>query len=292
MIRTSRRTYAGFTTRCLSVGPVGAPARVVLLHGFGDSAETWRSVFAELDQLGISALAADLPGFGQADTPGPGPVLPQLDRFVVDLLAAESEPGQVVLAGNSLGGALTLRAASNSEVHLRGAMPIDVAGLGLTPLVRRLLQLNGRLRVRPPVSESRRRLPLWVPGAALGWTGRRVAVRLLYADRQLADPVVVARMTSQISDLRSARALVGLGARIGLEVDAGFAGPHAATLSRVRCPLVIVHGRRDKIVPVSASERLHRAVPGSRLHIIDAAGHAPQLEQPHQIADLVVDLLH
>ncbi|MER6900182.1 alpha/beta fold hydrolase, partial [Amycolatopsis sp. NPDC000740] len=80
-IRESFRRFAGMRTRVLEVGPpvAEAPApkrtrrkgdgkprapRLVLLHGYCDSADTWRPVLGELAAAGIAAIAVDLPGFG------------------------------------------------------------------------------------------------------------------------------------------------------------------------------------------------------------------------------------
>lgn len=39
-------------------------------------------------------------------------------------------------------------------------------------------------------------------------------------------------------------------------------------------PTVIVHGRYDMICPPISAERLHKAIPGSRLVLVEAAGHS------------------
>jgi pimeloyl-ACP methyl ester carboxylesterase len=58
-----RSTYAGFQTRELVV--TGRGPTVLLLHGFGDSADTWRPVLTLLAEAGQAAIAVDLPGFGK-----------------------------------------------------------------------------------------------------------------------------------------------------------------------------------------------------------------------------------
>lgn len=105
--RAGAATYAGFRTRILSVE--GDGPRLVLLHGYTDSAETWNGVLHELGAAGRSAIAVDLPGFGTADRVAPGPVMPQLDAFVAALVEAASARDTVVLVGNSLGGEIPQR---------------------------------------------------------------------------------------------------------------------------------------------------------------------------------------
>lgn len=43
-------------------------------------------------------------------------------------------------------------------------------------------------------------------------------------------------------------------------------------LAAIRCPTLIMHGQRDRIVPVEYAHILHKAIPGSQLLIFDA-GH-------------------
>ncbi len=44
-------------------------------------------------------------------------------------------------------------------------------------------------------------------------------------------------------------------------------------VSRLGCPLILFHGRRDRLVPFAHAERLHAAAPGSRLVAYDDADH-------------------
>ena len=44
-------------------------------------------------------------------------------------------------------------------------------------------------------------------------------------------------------------------------------------------PTLVVWGREDGIVPISAAQVYHQAIPGSRLEILDNCGHLPQVEK-------------
>jgi pimeloyl-ACP methyl ester carboxylesterase len=52
-----------------------------------------------------------------------------------------------------------------------------------------------------------------------------------------------------------------------------------------------IRGAQDMVFPVQLAQRLHQAVPNSRLSIIDAAGHMAQFEQPAPWANAVVEFL-
>jgi pimeloyl-ACP methyl ester carboxylesterase len=122
-----RLELAGFDTRALELEGDGPP--LVLLHGFADSADTWRLVLDRLARQGRRAIALDLPGFATATRLEPGLVLPQLDAFAAAAVrhAAEEAGEPAVVAGNSLGGCMALRAVQDAQLPLRGAMPVSRA---------------------------------------------------------------------------------------------------------------------------------------------------------------------
>ena len=50
-------------------------------------------------------------------------------------------------------------------------------------------------------------------------------------------------------------------------------------LPRIGVPVLIVVGAEDAFTPVGDAERMHAAIPGSRLEVVERAGHMPNLEQ-------------
>lgn len=62
--------------------------------------------------------------------------------------------------------------------------------------------------------------------------------------------------------------------------------PHL--LRRLRkLPTLIVWGRQDAIVPVSAAEVYHASIPGPQLAILDDCGHHPEVEKPEEFVQRV-----
>lgn len=62
-------------------------------------------------------------------------------------------------------------------------------------------------------------------------------------------------------------------------------------LAAITCPALIMHGVRDRIVPVAYAHMLHQKIPGSRLHLFDA-GHPAHLRCPEEYRALVLDFLN
>jgi pimeloyl-ACP methyl ester carboxylesterase len=58
-----------------------------------------------------------------------------------------------------------------------------------------------------------------------------------------------------------------------------------------RLPTLIVWGRQDTVVPVSAAEAYHAAIPGSRLVVLEQCSHHPEIEQADEFVRVVEDFL-
>ncbi|MGQ4810213.1 2-hydroxy-6-oxo-2,4-heptadienoate hydrolase [Candidatus Entotheonellaceae bacterium PAL068K] len=58
-----------------------------------------------------------------------------------------------------------------------------------------------------------------------------------------------------------------------------------------RLPTLIIWGRDDAIVPVSAGNAYQAAIPGSRLTVLEHCGHHPEIEQTDACVQLVHDFL-
>jgi len=271
MIAETRATYNGVDTRVLSVSGHGTP--VVLLHGYADSADTWRGVLTRLEALGRNAFAVDLPGFGQADGRRRGPLLPQFDAFADALL---TEHGPVILVGNSLGAATAVRAASRYSESVTALVALDDplnAHHGLARLARSR---------DIPVCFWRGvgRIPM--PDKVLRWATRQGVARVLYGHRSTADPLVLAQWTAAIESQAVVATLARYACQYARETRGGHRGIH------VGCPTAVVHGARDRIIPVQSSRVLHQQIPGSELVILPDSGHCPQLDDPDAVVRLVV----
>lgn len=60
-------------------------------------------------------------------------------------------------------------------------------------------------------------------------------------------------------------------------------------LPRVQVPTLVVWGENDRIVPVSAGERIADAMPNARLEVVASAGHLPHIEKPDQVTLLLLE---
>jgi pimeloyl-ACP methyl ester carboxylesterase len=81
--------------------------------------------------------------------------------------------------------------------------------------------------------------------------------------------------------------------RDGFDRQLAASATHEAygRLGRVTMPVHVIGAEHDLFVPVWKSRELARLIPGARLSVISAAGHAVNLERTQQFNALVVDFL-
>ncbi len=271
-----RLALGDVSTRALELEGDGPP--LLLLHGFADSADTWRSVLAGLARHGRRVLAVDLPGFGTASRLNREEgVLPQLDRFVADAVRhLRAEAGaDVVVAGNSLGGCAALRAAAHPELPVAAIVPIGPAGfdhpvwfsaIEAQPVLRHLLAA--------PVP-----LPEVVVRAAAGEGFRQLA----FARPRAAPAEVIAAFSQHHRTTRDLRRYMATGRRMLPELVDPF------DLAAVSVPIMLVWGDRDRMVTHRGSRHLLAARPDTRYELLEGVGHCPQLEVPDRLVGLLQD---
>ena len=269
-----RVQLAGFTTRALEVA--GEGPGIVLLHGWSNSADTWRPLLEELAHRGRRAIAVDLPGFGTATPLQPGSVLPQLDTFAAVLVNEWAEDEPVVVAGASLGGCLALRLAEHpGELKLAGVVPVAPDGLELPswfdpieedPLVRRLLSM-----------------PIAVPGELLRRGARNAHRRLAFSHPSEAQRALVDALGTNSETRVDVAALLESGKRLAPELaTAPF------DLVGIRCPVLLVWGAADRMLPHTDARMALDALPTTQVELIEDCGHHPQLEATGRLAELLM----
>jgi len=264
----------GHRTRVLELE--GDGPGIVLLHGWGESAETWRPLLAVLARAGRRAVAVDLPGFGHASGLEPGAILPQFDDFAGALVQTWGRGEPVVVAGNSLGGCVALRLAERAgDLPLTGVIPVAPAGLELPgwfdvverdPIIRRLLEI-----------------PIPVPSALVRKLVGGVDGRLPSSSPGATQRDVVDAFAGPHDSRRHSAALLESGRRLLPELA------HAPyDLAAIGCPVMLVWGARDRLVPDGAARVVLDALPATWVELIDGCGNCPQVEATDRLLELLL----
>lgn len=268
-----RLTLAGYQTRALELEGEGPP--LLLLHGFSDSADTWRLTLDALARADRRAVAVDLPGFATASELRDGPVLPQLDRFGAALVRRFAPAGGAVLAGNSLGGCMAMRLAERESLGIAGIVPVAPAGLDMARWM--------TVIERDPIVRFVLASPLPVPQPVLHTVVSQVYRRVAFHRPGSVDAAIVRSFCGHFADRATTARFLAAGRRLYPELADPF------RLERIGCPVLVVWGRQDRMVYASGAKRIVDAIPGARAEIIEDCGHCPQLEAPERFAELLLE---
>ena len=256
----------------------GSGPPVILVHGLGGFAESWRHNLSALGRW-FTTYAIDLPGFGQSDKPRVSYRLPFFAR-VLDNFAETLQLEKPSLVGHSLGGAIVVAyvVANRWNVGRVALIAPVVPGFGYRP------PLLYQLAVIPGLGElgaacASHRLIRWSVARCFVSPNQDDEVDFLvdngYELRRNA-----AGRYAYLSMLRE----VGKDFRL----SGAFYRDHLETLD---LPILLVHGREDPVVRHSHSEAIARRLRRGRLESLVDCGHFPQIEYAEQLNHSLIDFL-
>jgi pimeloyl-ACP methyl ester carboxylesterase len=229
-------------------------ARVVFIHGSGDSAAVWQRQVAFLGEE--RALALDLPGHGMRAADA-GPEEMSVYDYALDVRAQIHAAGlrRPIVAGHSLGGAIALQLALD--------WPEEFSGLIL-------IGTGARLRVLPALLESARRDQIGTLQQIRGLARR--------TDEPARPPEALplgSVSTAAVPPLADGVFYRDLAACNAFDV--------MAELGRITLPALVVCGEEDAMTPPKYAEYLRAHLSHATLHMIPGAGHAVMRDQPEAL---------
>jgi pimeloyl-ACP methyl ester carboxylesterase len=266
---------AGVETYVVDAGE-GPP--VLLIHGYGDTADGWRRVVPGLVER-HRLIVPDVPPFGRSETvSSKTDLMAFYDRFFPALLR-RLEVEQATVIGHSLGGAIALRLAIAQPDQVSRLGLVAPAGLGKAPpwwwhaLVGNGVLWKGALSIPGPVT----------PLVARQCLRRFLDWRLFHDGRELAADIEhLVEMHHRPRDLG---ALLAAGrACIG-----SYTGRLLEESKALGCPLWMVWGEHDGLVPVCDARAFADEHPAAAVHVLDRCGHYPQIELPRRFNRLLED---
>jgi 4,5:9,10-diseco-3-hydroxy-5,9,17-trioxoandrosta-1(10),2-diene-4-oate hydrolase len=67
--------------------------------------------------------------------------------------------------------------------------------------------------------------------------------------------------------------------------------PIVDNLESIQCPVLIVWGRQDRVLPVAHGQAAVSGLPNANLEILEDCGHLPMLEQTQKFNESILDFL-
>jgi pimeloyl-ACP methyl ester carboxylesterase len=253
---------------------------VLLLHGGGFDAADFSNRYAieALSRL-RPVLAFDWPGYGASDKPDLRYDLAYYARFLERLMDS-LEIERAALVGISMGGAAALSFTLCSPERVEKLVLVASYGLGKDIPYGRF----GYFLVHAPLAADLVYALLRRSRRLLRWGLRRIVHHPQVVSNELVEEA--RRLLNQPASGRAFRSFrrseVGWG---GLNTNL------SQRLGEVAAPTLLVHGERDRVVPVEWAQRAHERLPDSELRVLQGCGHWPPRECPDKFNRVVADFL-
>ena len=258
--------------RAVYVEQAGSGDALLLVHGFGGSAYSWRRVIPALAEH-RRVVAVDLAGFGWTERVADPDAytLGAQERLllgVLDVLGIE----QADVAGHSYGGGIALWLAARHPERVRSLVLVDSTLPSYAAERRR-----GAARSHAAVSTFLR-------GVALRRGFVRLALKRAFFDDALVTDELVGAYLARLRVEGVVDAYLGLTQPLE-EAQADVA------LAAINLPTLVVWGADDELLPARWGEQAAGEMPRARFVVLERCGHVPMEERPEAFVSAVVPYL-
>ncbi len=241
---------------------------LIFVHGWGFSGKVWETIMCRL-QSTHRCLAVDLPGSGYSTLPDSEYSLPRIAR----LLSTDLPTGAVWI-GWSLGAMVAMQVAIDH--------PASVASLVLVAGTPRFTRAHDW-----PWALEAKLLDRFGNDLLQQYEQTLMRFTLLQVRGSTAAKEVARSLRRQLTEVPapSPEVLVA-GLRLLRETDL------RAALPAIACPVTVLLGERDTLIPSDVSKDLHTLRPEWTIEILPGAGHAPFLSHPGSFCDRLFGAAH
>jgi pimeloyl-ACP methyl ester carboxylesterase len=257
---------------------------IVLIHGLGDEADTWRHIFPLLTGAGYRVIAPDLPGFGRSNWTGRISVRGHCGA-VIRLLAATraaSAKQPAALVGSSLGAGIAEMAACRRPglikalVLIDGCLPFRSRGSGLFFLGMPIIGTSWYRSFRSDHEAAWKSLYPYYSDL----DGMSAADRDFLRERVIARVESANQERGYLATLRSMNTFSFFDKKNLSRKIKTFAGK-----------IAILWGEKDHVFPPKRAAVFRGLRPDAGFTFINGAGHLPHQEKPDATAAEIIRFL-
>ena len=246
---------------------LGEGTPVVFLHGSGSGVSAAANWWLNLPELSkhCRTIAVDLLGFGQTiEAPDSEFGIKAWVEHVVRILDALGIE-KTWLVGNSLGGWVAFQFAIDHPERLAGIISMGTGGAPRT----KALASHAKPKMTPD--------------------GIRQALLDFVVDPSLvSEELVNSRYAAASREGATERFRAVVAAR---DIDRETLPLDMDVLSKLDIPVLLIHGREDKVIPMSRSLQLLDVIPHADLHLFSQCGHWSQVERAEDFNKVVASYL-
>ena len=261
-------------------GVIGDGVPVLLIHGTPSSSYIWRNIAPKLVGAGYKVYVFDLLGYGASERPHNQAVDTSATGQVQILKSLIAHWGLdcAHIVAHDIGGAVAQRFCIFNPEFAKSLTMIDVVSFDSWPSKRTREQMRAGLEklIKAPDAEHREHFREWLYSTVQN-------------KKRLAE-------TSMETFLDLICGPIGQGSLFQHQVmhydpkhTEEIAGRYPELGKR---PVQLIWGADDAWQAVDWAHKLHDAIPGSELHVLEDCGHFAMEDQPEKVSALLVDFLN
>ena len=242
---------------------------ILFIHGLGSSADRWLDI-PDAISMYYHTIAVDLIGFGGSDKPTDvNYTIEQFSEFILEFIekiGLSGDDRKITLVGHSLGGYIAVDFAIRNKGLIEKLVLLDSSGFlkGPTPLLEQYLNA-----AKYPSYDSVRNV-----------------FEQMVAQPWKVLPVIINIFITRINSP---------GAKYPFESAYQNSTATQIDLSRLKSiediPTLIIWGKSDNLIPIEYSEPFKQVFKNYRVEMIEDAGHAPFVEKPAIICEILHSFL-
>lgn len=251
---------------------IGEP--LILIHGFYYHTVMWKKNMDALAE-NFKVYAIDLFGWGFSERLNETEY--SFERYAKQVMGFMDALNiqKASLIGQSMGGGISVYVAANNPERINRLILVDPAVLPYPETI------TGRIYQLPFVGEFLNALP----GDGLAKNNLKT---LWFYDGSKVTDDYVSEVTQPFCIEGSYAGSMYILRNV---LKPPFVENEAHMLAKLNKPILIIHGKEDKAVPLENSEFLNKLWPNSSLVVFEKAGHTPQEEYPEKFNKLAMDFL-
>jgi 3-oxoadipate enol-lactonase len=237
---------------------------ILFIHGFPFDKSSW---YLQTDHLqGFHrVLAYDIRGFGKSTTNDEKISISLLADDLINFMDA-LQVQKAIVCGLSMGGYILLNALNRYPKRFAAIILSDTQCVADTP--------EGR-------ANRHKNIQLIESGGLTEYT--EASIKNLFCSESFTTKKIEIEYIKNIMLATSPKTLTHTLSALAQREEMCY------MLDKITVPALILAGKEDRSIPIQQSEFLHQQLPRSILHLIDKAGHLPNLEQPAEFNRLVKD---
>lgn len=230
---------------------------ILLLHGWGDSAKTFKELQNYLSEK-FKTVALDLPGFGGSQPPRQVWGLDEYSDFLSSFLSKLDLPIPYAVIGHSNGGALAIRALGKGKLKTNKLVLLASSGIRSNKSTRRFVTVI--------VTKIGKAVTFWLP-LSYKQNLRRWLYGTIGSDLLISPQLEETFKKTVRQDVQNEAA-------------------------KIKIPVLLLFATNDPAIPLSDGRRFHNLMENSQLIEIDSQDHFIHHDKLRDVEKLVMDFLN